>query len=164
MQPTHPVGLHKSHKHWEENRRRCCLRVLSEEFHSLIKGVLFWRGKWEADLVIKHLDDHWEKSGFLLFSITCAILASSCSFLSLLSLCVIKSLSMVLWPCMLYSLRLSSMPLCSSLTSSRTFSSDTVCTWGALCHRTSKQMETAHGDISLTGKNGVCSPAAAFST
>lgn len=58
--------------------------------------------------------------------VTWAILASSCSFFSLLSLCAMKSLSMVLWPCMLYSLLVSSMPLFSSLTSSRTFSKDTA--------------------------------------
>lgn len=57
--------------------------------------------------------------------VTCAILASSCSFFSLLSLCAMKSLSMVLWPCMLYSLLVSSIPLCSSFTSRRTFSSET---------------------------------------
>lgn len=57
---------------------------------------------------------------------TCAILASSKSFFSLASLWWMKSLSRELWPCMLYSLLVRSIPLCSSFTSRRTFSSETV--------------------------------------
>lgn len=56
---------------------------------------------------------------------TWAILASSWSFLSLFSFCCMKSLSSVLWPCMLDSLLVRSIPLWSSFTSNKTFSRET---------------------------------------
>lgn len=56
---------------------------------------------------------------------TWAILASSWSFLSLFSFCCMKSLSIVLCPCMLYSLLVKSIPLCSSFTSNKTLSRET---------------------------------------
>ena len=58
-------------------------------------------------------------------TLTWATLASSCSFFSFPSLLKTNSFSSVLWSCMLYSRLVKSMPLCSSLTSSKTFSRDT---------------------------------------
>ncbi len=72
---------------------------------------------------------NWEWSKFIELCFgwcgTWAILASSWSFLSLLSFCCMKSLSSVLWPCMLYSLLVRSIPLWSSFTSNKTFSRET---------------------------------------
>lgn len=133
------VGLHKADKHREENRGRGCLGILPKILHSIIKGILqqaqlqcpahpprpppHRRHSMETQPIPGCHPPHCKSREH---GSTWAILASSWSFLSLPSLLWMKSLSMVLWSCMVYSRLVSSRPRCSSFTSSRTFSRDTA--------------------------------------
>lgn len=75
--------------------------------------------------LFKWVSDRFNELCFGSRMCTWAILASSWSFLSLFSFSCMKSLSIVLCPCMLYSLLVKSIPLCSSFTSNKTLSRET---------------------------------------